>query len=128
MRLRSYLIGMALATAFCSFSFGLILFYVDPNESGIVGVISFYASLLFASIGTFTILGFYLRLFFSKNEIVFAHVAPAFRQAVLLALALIGSLLLQAFRLLTWWDAALLVLTLALFEFYFLSRKIGVKN
>ena len=123
MTLRSYLIGMTIATVFCWFSFGLILFYVDPNESGIVGIASFYAGLLFACIGTFTILGYYARLFFTKNEVVFAHISPAFRQGVLIAIAFVGSLLLQSSRLLTWWSALLFVAGLTLMEFYFLSRK-----
>lgn len=122
MTLRSYLLGMFLSTIVCWLAFGLILFYVNPYNSGALGLIAFYVSLFFASIGTLTLIGFYLRVWFSKNEILFAHVNPSFRQAILLSIILVGSLVLQAFRLLTWWDGALFVLSIVLIEFYFISR------
>lgn len=122
MTLRSYLLGMFLSTIVCWLAFGLILFYVNPYNSGALGLIAFYISLFFASIGTLTLIGFYLRVWFSKNEILFAHVNPSFRQAILLSIILVGSLVLQAFHLLTWWDGALFVLSIVLVEFYFISR------
>lgn len=122
MTLRSYLIGMLISTIFCWASFVLILIYVDPDQAGFIGFLSFYVSLFFAIIGTLTLIGFYLRVWFSKNEVLFAHVAPSFRQAVLLSVILITSLLLQSFRLLTWWDGALLVGSIVLLEFYFMTR------
>ena len=122
MTLRSYLLGMFLSTIICWIAFGLILFYVNPYNTNAVGLVAFYVSLFFASIGTLTLVGFYLRVWFSKNEILFAHVNPSFRQAILLSVILVGSLVLQAFKLLTWWDGALFVLSIVLIEFYFLSR------
>lgn len=122
MTLRSYLLGMFLSTIVCWLAFGLILYYVNPYNSGALGLIAFYISLFFASIGTLTLIGFYLRVWFSKNEILFAHVNPSFRQAILLSIILVGSLVLQAFRLLTWWDGSLFVISIVLVEFYFISR------
>ena len=122
MTLKKYLIGMFLSTVFCWISFGLILFYIDPVRTGILGVICFYLSLFFAIVGTLTLIGFYLRIWLSKNEVLFAHVGPSFRQAVLISIALIGCLVLQSFRLLNWWDGGLFVGSVALIEFYFLSR------
>jgi len=49
-------------------------------------------------------------------------VVPSFRQAILLSLILTVSLILQSFRLLAWWDGALLVGSVTLLEFYFMSR------
>jgi len=123
MTLKKYLIGMMISTIFCWISWGMILYYVDPSSTGVVGLSAFYVSLFFALIGLLTLVGFYMRVWFSKNEILFAHVGPAFRQAILLSLVLVGSLLLQSFRLLTWWDGGLFIASVALLEFYFLSRK-----
>lgn len=123
MNLRSYLLGMFLSTIVCWVAFGLILYYVNPYNSGPLGLIAFYVSLFFASVGTLTLIGFYLRVWFSKNEVLFAHVNPSFRQAILLSIILVGSLVLQGFGLLTWWDGALFVLAIVLLEFYFISRK-----
>ena len=122
MTLRSYLIGMFISTVFCWVSWILILVYIDPEQTNFIGFFSFYVSLFFAVIGTLTIIGFYLRVWFTKNEVLFAHVVPSFRQAILLALVLVVSLILQAFRLLTWWDGVLLVGSIVLLEFYFISR------
>lgn len=123
MTLKKYLIGMMVSTIFCWFSWGMILYYVDPETTGVIGLSAFYVSLFFAVIGLLTLVGFYLRVWFSKNEILFAHVGPAFRQAILLSLVIVGSLVLQSFRLLTWWDGALFIASVALLEFYFLSRQ-----
>lgn len=122
MTLRSYLIGMLISTIFCWAAFLLLIIYVDPEQASFIGFLSFYVSLFFALIGTFTLVGFYLRVWFSKNEVLFAHVTPSFRQAILLSIILIVSLILQSFRLLTWWDGALLVGSVVLLEFYFMSR------
>jgi hypothetical protein len=122
MTLRSYLIGMLISTIFCWAAFFLILIYIDPDQASFIGFLSFYISLFFAIVGTLTLIGFYLRVWFSRNEVLFAHVAPAFRQAILLSLILVVSLVLQSFRLLTWWDGALLVGSVVLLEFYFMTR------
>ncbi|MBU1167085.1 hypothetical protein KKC60_01610 [Patescibacteria group bacterium] len=122
MTLQKYLLGIAVSTVFCFVAFGLICFYIDPDNTNLVGYLCFYASLMFSLVGLFTLLGFYLRVWLSKNEIIFAYVAPSFRQAVLLSVIVIGSLILQSFRLLTWWDAILFVASIVLLEFFFMSR------
>lgn len=122
MTLQRYLFGIAISTVFCFVAFGLICFYIDPFNTGLIGYLCFYASLFFGIVGFFTLVGFYLRLWFSRNEIIFAHVGPAFRQAILMATIVIGCLVLQSFRLLTWWDAALFVASVVLLEFFFISR------
>ena len=119
---------MMISTVFCWASWVMILIYVDPESTGVVGLAAFYVSLFFALIGTLTLLGFYLRVWFSHNEILFAHVGPSFRQAIFLSLVLVGSLILQSFRLLTWWDGALFIAAVALLEFYFISRQSVAKR
>ena len=113
---------MFFSTVFCWASFGLIIFYIDPETSGILGIICFYLSLFFALIGTITLIGFYLRIWLSKNEVLFAHVAPSFRQAVLVSIALVGCLVLQSFDLLNWWNGGLFVVSVGLVAFYFMSK------
>ncbi|MBU1118388.1 hypothetical protein KKH43_00730 [Patescibacteria group bacterium] len=122
MTLKRYLLGIAISTLFCVAAFFLVLVYIDPADTGIVGFVCFYLSLFFSFVGLFTLIGFYLRIWFSGNEIIFAHVAPSFRQAIFFAIIIVGSLMLQSFRLLTWWDALLFVLSIILLEFFFMSR------
>lgn len=123
MTLREYLIGMLISTALCWFSWALIIVYIDPEKTNFLGFLSFYISFFFALIGTFTLVGFYLRVRFSRNEVLFAHVSPSFRQAILLSIILIGCLLLQSLEILTWWDGGLFVASVGLLEFYFMSRR-----
>lgn len=113
---------MLLASLFCWTAWGLILFYLDPQVSGLVGLLCFYLSLFFSLIGTFTLIGLALRIWFSHNEVIFAFVGVSFRQAILLSVVIIGCLLLQQFRVLNWWDGSLLAISIGLFEFYFMRH------
>lgn len=113
---------MIFATVFCWIAWGLILLYVNPGEAGIVGLAGFYVSLFFSLVGTFTLLGLTLRIWFSHNEVLFAHVGVSFRQAILLAVVSVGCMLLQQFQVLNWWDGALFAISVALLEFYFMTH------
>lgn len=122
MSLKLYLTGMILGTILCLVSTVLIILYIDPEESRIFGPAVLLTSLFLGLTGFFTVCGFYMRLFFSKNEVVFNHISPAFRQGVLLSLVFVVLILLELFRILNVWAALLLIGAIILFEFYFLSR------
>lgn len=123
MTLRTYLIALAAATLVCWASFAMILFYLSPLDSSWIGPTFFFVTLFFSLIGTITLLGFSFRIFFARNEMVFSALNTSFRQGMLIALAIVGSLVLQAFRMLTWWDAALFIIALALLELFFITRE-----
>ncbi len=114
---------MTAVTVICWIGWITVLFYIDPDSAGFIGLFLFYISLFFAVIGSFSLLGFFFRVWFSKEEVVFHHVGIAFRQALLFSLLLVGSLILQGMRILTWWNAALFVICLAVLELFFLTRK-----
>lgn len=122
MTLQKYLLGIAVSTVFCLAAFVLVVLYVDPAEGGVPGLLGFYASLGFGLVGLFTLAGFYIRLWSSRNEVVYAHVAPSFRQGIFLSILVIGCMILQSFRLLTWWDGTLFALSIILLEVFFMSR------
>lgn len=123
MTLRRYITGMFVSTLFCWISWGLILIYLDPEHAGFLGFLCFYLSLFFACIGSFTLLGFYSRVFLSRNEVVFSHIGSSFRQAILLSLFSTGGLLLQSVQMLNWWTAPLFFLLIFLLEFFFIARR-----
>lgn len=123
MTLTSYLLGISISTILCWIAWVLTIINLDPNSAGNLGFLSFFVSLFFAIIGTFTIIGFYLRLWFSKNEYYYENITISFRQAILLAVALTGLLILQALRLLNIFDGILFVLSIILLEFCFLARR-----
>jgi len=123
MSLRSYLAGLMFSTALCWVGFVFVIFYINPEEASTSGLVAFYLSLLFAMTGTFVLIGFYMRVWLSKNEVIYAHISPSFRQGFFLSLIVVISLVLQAFRILSWWDGILLVGSVVLLEFYFMSRR-----
>ena len=120
--LRSYLVAIAASTALCFAAWLLVIFFINPTASTTLGLTVFYISLFFTLVGALTLIGFYVRVWLSKNEIIYEHVGTAFRQSILLSIVVIGGLIMQAYRVLTWWDALLFVVSVSLLEFYFLTR------
>jgi hypothetical protein len=123
MSLKYYLIIMSVATLVCWVAWLMVLYYINPTEAGVVGFLIFYSSFALAVLGTFSLLGFFGRVWFSKEQIIFRHLGVAFRQAVWFAILLAVSLILQSQGLLTWWNGLLLITFLTIVEFMFLSRK-----
>lgn len=121
MTLRQYLILMTISAVFCWAIWVFVLFMIDPTTAGLLGFAFFYLSLFLALAGTMSVLGLLFRMKFGKEEAVFRTVTTSFRQATLLALLLIGGLFLKSKNLLAWWNIVLLVLALAILEFFFIS-------
>ncbi len=114
---------MTTSTIICWIAWLVVLFYVNPDEGGFIGFVLFYLSLLIALIGTFSLIGFFGRVWFSKERIIFRHLGVSTRQSVWFSALLLGVLLLQGTHYLRWWSALLLVILVTLMEFFFLSRK-----
>lgn len=123
MDLKKFLLYMILGSVLSWFGFFMVLIFINPNEAGGLSFLLFYLILGFASLGTFTVLGFVIRKLFHKDELAFQHVIVSFRQAIWLSLVLVISLFLQSKQLLNWLNAILLILGLGLIEFFFLSYK-----
>ena len=122
MTLSSYLIGIGISTILCWVAWILTLLNIHPYNAGNIGLISFFMSLFFALIGTLTIVGFYLRIWFSKNEQYYENITVSFRQAILISIAVLGLLGLQSLKILNIFDGILFVLSIILLESYFLAR------
>lgn len=120
--LRTFLIGLAASSGLCWFAWILTLVNTNPGQGGQTAILSFYISLFFALLGTLTLLGYGLRLYFGRNEIRYAHMRTAFRQAFLAATLVVMGLLLLSVRLLSWWDILLLVAVTVLVELYLKSN------
>lgn len=123
MSLRKFLVFMTLVTLICWVGWMTVLFYIDPDTTGFVGLFLFYISLFFALIGTFTLGGFFFRVWFTKTEMIFQHVGIAFRQSVFFSVLLVGALVLQGLAMLTWWNSLFLLLAMIVLEYFFLSRR-----
>jgi len=116
---------MILGSALSLFGFFMVLFFINPNESGIFLFLLFYLSLALSSLGLFTVLGFFIRQWKSKKEMVFYQVIISFRQAMWISIVLVVSLFLQSNGLLNWINEILLILALGLIEFFCLNYQEG---
>lgn len=73
--------------------------------------------------GTLSLIGFFIRFIFLKKTVLFRHIGISLRQAIMFSVLIVVSLMLQANKLFTWWNAILLILSLTLMEFFFLARE-----
>lgn len=123
MTLRYFLFLMCLSTFLSFFASLLILGNINPQEAGFFAFLFFYLSLFFSLVGSLSLIGFWLRTLFKKQEPDFRLVKRSFRQSLFFSGLLIGCLLLQSLRLLNWWNIMILILAFAFFELFFLNNK-----
>lgn len=100
----------------------LVLTNLSPYESLSLALTFFFVTLFIALTSTFTLLGFYFRLWLLKNEIYYKHINVALRQGVFLSLIAVFCLVLQMVRVLNWWSGLLIVFAAVLLEFYFAAK------
>jgi len=123
MTLRQYLLWMGLGTAIAWGAFALVIKYLSPATAGTAGFLFFYLALFLGVSGALTLLGFAWRYFRHREEVLFRHVSISFRQGVILALMVVGSLFLQANDFLTWWNLGLLIIGFTLVEYFYLTAR-----
>lgn len=116
--LRASLFIFGLGSGFAWTAFSLIYLTVLPDDAGVVGETFFFGALFVALTGTLTMLGVLGRARSSALLPAF-HIGPAFRQGFLLSTAAVGTLLLQRFRLLRWWNVLLLAVVLMGLDLFF---------
>ncbi len=127
MTLKRYLNLMGLLTLICWLAWIFVLFFINPDETGLIGFILFYFSLFLAILGSVAIIGFVIRARLKKGP-VFKQVENAFRQGIWLSIFLIGILLLKSLGLLEWWNGLVLFFFLVFLEFFFLSSRKQYKS
>ncbi len=123
MTLSKYLICMAAGTLASFGAWALVLWKINPEEAGAVGVIFFYLTLFASLTGVFSLAGFFVRKLIIRNEIDFRHVAVSFRQAIFFSILISGSLFLQSLGLFSWLNVILMLFVLTILEFFFISYK-----
>jgi len=128
MHLRAYLMAMGLATVLAAATFFLVLFQLDPGLTGALGFTLFYLSLLLTLVGVLSMVGFLARALTRRTEVLSRLAVIAFRQATLISALTVAALFLHGERLLSWWNALILVALVTMIEFLFLTgaRRPGV--
>lgn len=115
---RVMLIGLIIFVPLLLFA----LFYLNP-KMGTGAITTLLVSLFFSILCLFSLIGFLLRVRTSNNELMHDAIKTSLRQGFLMGLYAVAFLGLAGVKLLTWWDALLLALSLVLFEIYFKSGK-----
>lgn len=118
-----YLAIIAAAGVFSWIAWIMVINKLDPFESTGLALGLFYMSLFFALVCTFTVFGFYFRVWLNRNEIYYNHINIAFRQGFLLTMIALGCLTFQLIGVLTWWSGLLFIATVTMVEFYFMARE-----
>lgn len=122
MSIRTILWGLGIVAIACWIAWALTVVNNNPNQGGQTVLLSFYISLHVALVSTFTVGGFLLRRYLGNNELRYAYLQDAFRQAFIGGALLVALLALQSVRLLAWWDILLLVAVSLLLELYLRSN------
>lgn len=123
MSLFTYLALMIISTALSWGAWVMVVISINPVSADFFGFLLFYCSLSVALTGTFALIGFFCRTIFAQHEEVLYRVLISFRQGLFFSLLIDGFLVMQHARLLTWYNAAFLIIALTLAEFFMISRR-----
>ncbi len=104
----------------------LVINKLSPFETMGLALSFFFLTFFIALSCTFTVIGFYFRVWLFKNEIFYKHINVALRQGVFLGMITILCLVFQMLRVLTWWSGLLLIVIFLLLESYFSSKESDV--
>lgn len=117
MSLSAYLWGIRLFVLLSLAAWLGIVFAIDPEQAGPVGIVLFFISLsaLFLSSLTLFMTWVYRRALGATSAA--HHLGGAFRQALLLSLFLVTLVFFQMKQMLIWWDVLLLLALMLLIEF-----------
>lgn len=121
MKLKYLIIIVSLATLIFWISWLIVLFEVDPDTIAWLGVMVFYLTLFTSLLGTFFLMSFGIRKFFNQSELEYKLVSKSFRQSLFFSLSIVGILGLQDLNFLTWWNFLILIFSLGILEYFFIS-------
>jgi hypothetical protein len=120
MSIKTELWGLGISGTLCWIGFILTLVGSNPG-TGSAALASFYISLFIGILTTVTLAGYLIRRYLTRGEAKYVAMRTAFRQAILVSALLVALLMMQAARLLSWWDVLLFVIVVSLFELYIRS-------
>lgn len=117
-----YIAIILLAGLFSWMGWILIINKLSPNDNVGIVLALFFLTFFIALGSTFSVLGYYFRLWLFKNEIFYKHINVSLRQGILLALVSVFSLVFQMLKVLNWWSGMLILVITVLLEMYFSTR------
>jgi Ca2+/Na+ antiporter len=103
-------------------AWALVIFRVDPGETGVLGLGLFYVTLFAGLVGALAVGGVLYRvLVLKRHQLVMREARISFRHALMLSFVAVGSLALSAQNLLTWWNILGVCLFVGAIEYLFVS-------
>ncbi len=125
MRVSYFLFTLAGAGLVSVAAWLVVLFYIDPTETGTTGMLLFYATLACALFTIIVFLGLLSRIALKRMQhqtvVAFRLMLPTIRQALWCSLLVIVSLILAAQELFSWFAGLVLVLFFTLLEGFLYS-------
>jgi len=123
MILRLYLFSLYCTAIISAGLLGMIIFNINPFDAPFWMIMIFYVSVFLLLLAIFGLIGFYLKVWATNREVIFAHIVPTLRQAALISTAIAGLIFLQQLRVLNWWVGILFILAIIFVELFFRGRK-----
>lgn len=124
MTLRQYLAFMSTGTILAWVAWGMVVRSLDPFMTGTWSKLIFFASLLVALVGTFTVCGFIFRAWvLHQKEVIFKNVRKTFRHGIFFAIIICLALFLKAMGIFYWWVMLVFIFGIGCLELFFLSRQ-----
>ena len=121
MSFRLFLLLTVIGTVISWFSWGIALFYFNPEQIGLVGFILFYSSLFLALAGSIFIVTDWLKARVMNRQLIFFRLRTSVRHSIFFSMLIVGWLLLRGTDLLTWWTLLIFIAVLTALEFFFIS-------
>lgn len=101
---------MGAATALAWSAWGLVVWQINPDQAGAMGLALFFLTFGFGLVGLFATASMAYRVLVLRRSVILREARIAFRQALLLALAACVFLFLASQELFVWWTALLVFL------------------
>jgi hypothetical protein len=121
MTTKKYLLTLSFITAIAWILWAMVILFIDPSTGSTLALLLFYLTLFLSLAGSFTIIGYIVRIFTASGEMMRMRLSVASRQGILFSFLVIISLLLKANGHLNWLTIIITILILSLIEFLFLS-------
>lgn len=117
-----YVLSVAVASIVSFLSLFLVLTKIDPFVDETLALVLFFVSLFFAVSSTLTLVGYFFRVLFYREELFLNHFNVSLRQGIILGFCLCAIIGFQILRTLTWWNGLIIILMCFLVELYFVAR------
>lgn len=118
---RKYLLYLAVITVIAWALWVMVIKFIDPTTGSSLALLLFYLTLFLSLAGSFTIIGYLIRVLTAKDEMTSIRLNISGRQGILFSILIIASLILKAANQLNWLTVIISILILSLVEFLFLS-------